>query len=32
MEQLGFKSSHSIPAQKLGFLYGFENNKIAFVP
>ena len=32
MEQLGFKSSHSIPSQKLGFLYGFENIKIAFVP
>ena len=32
IEQLGFKSSHSILAQKLGFLYGFENIKIAFVP
>ena len=31
MEQLGFKSSHSIPTQKLRFLYGFENIMIAFI-
>ena len=30
MEQLRFKSSHSIPAQKLGFLYYFLKHKDSF--